>query len=137
MVIQKSPRISYILFLYILVVHKNLKKLAKSFGIRMDSKPFLTDTFFTFTGLMAGVGLNDLFRFIGGPINSAPLVVNGQDTGFKQDFLLQLGVAGLFVIAEYFGGLKYASKVGTGMVLGSTWANSSEVGGKTVSLTPL
>ena len=115
----------------------NLKKVAKSFGVRMDSKPFLTDTFFTFTGLMAGVGLNDLFRFIGGDLNHRPIILNGKDTGFAQDFLLQLGVAGLFIIAEYFGGLKYASKVGTGMVLGSTWANSSEVPGHTVSLTPL
>ena len=103
----------------------------------MDSKVFLTDSFFVLNGIFAGVGLNDLFRFLGGPFNSAPLMVNGQDTGYKQDFLLQLGVAGLFIVAEYFGGLKYASKVGTGMVLGSTWANSSEVPGHTVSLTPL
>ena len=116
----------------------NLKKVAKSFGVRMDSKPFLTDTFFTFTGLMAGVGLNDVFRFIGGPtLNKTPLVINGHDSGYKQDFLLQLAVGGLLILAEYFAGLKYASKVGTGVILGSTWANSSEVPGHIVSLTPL
>ena len=122
---------------FYILLHKNLKRLVKEFGVPMNSKPFLTDSFFLLNGIFAGVGLNDAFRLIGGQLNKTPLMVNGQDTGFKQDFLLQLVVGGLFIMAEYFAGLRYASKIGTGIILGSTWANSSEVPGKTVSLTPL
>ena len=114
----------------------NLKNLAKNFGVKMDSKPFLTDSFFVLNGIFAGVGLNDLFRLLNSKLNSQPLMINGADSGYKQDFLLQLAVGGLFIMAEYFGGLKYASKVGTGIILGSSWANQSEAQEKTVSLTP-
>ena len=114
----------------------NLKKVAKSFGVKMDSKPFLTDSFFILNGIFAGVGLNDLFRLLNSKLNSQPLIINGQDSGYKQDFLLQLAVGGLFIVAEYFGGLKYASKIGTGIIIGSGWANASESVDKTVSITP-
>jgi hypothetical protein len=114
----------------------NLKQVAKTFGVKMDSKPFLTDSFFTLNGIFAGVGLNDFFRLTNSPLNKAPLVIGGKDTGYKQDFLIQIGVGVLFVLAEYFAGLRYASKIGTGMMLGSTWANSSEAPDKTVSMTP-
>jgi len=114
----------------------NLKKVTKSIGIKVDSKPFLTDSFFTLNGIFAGVGLNDVFRFIGGEVNKKPIIVMGKDTGYKQDFLLQLIVGGLLIMSEYFAGVKYASKVGTGMIIGSTWANASEAPDKTVSMTP-
>ena len=102
----------------------------------MDSKPFLTDSFFVLNGIFAGVGLNDLFRLTNGKLNASPLIINGADSGYKQDFLLQISIGGLFILAEYFGGLKHASKLGTGIILGSSWANASEANDKTVSITP-
>ena len=102
----------------------------------MDSKPFLTDSFFVLNGIFAGVGLNDAFRLWNSPLNRAPLVIGGEDSGYKQDFLIQLAVGGLLIVAEYFGGVKHASKLGTGLILGSSWANASEAQNKTVSITP-
>jgi hypothetical protein len=117
-------------------VRNDLKQIAKMFGVRMDSKPFLTDSFFVLNGIFAGVGLNDLFRLFNSDLNKTPLMVGGKDTGYKQDFLVQLAVGGLFILAEYFGGLKHASKLGTGIILGTTWANASEAPDKTVSMAP-
>lgn len=102
----------------------------------MNSKPFLTDSFFTLNGIFVGIGLNDWFRLTNSPLNNQPIVVGGIDTDYDQDFLIQLAVGGLFILAEYFGGLKYASKLGYGMILGSTWANASESETKNVSITP-
>lgn len=114
----------------------NLKKVAKSFGVKMDSRPFLTDSFFFLNGIFIGIGLNDASRLLNSPLNNTPLVINGKDSGYNQDFLVQLAIGSLFILADYFGGLKHAAHMGYGVLLGAGWANASEAPDKTVSVTP-
>jgi len=99
------------------------------------NKDTASQGFFMLNGVLVGIGLNDLFRLTGTPINDQPLVIQEQPTGFEMDFVLQVLLALGVISSQYLLNIKYASSVGIGMLLGSVWADRAEHE-QAISITP-
>ena len=106
----------------------------KSIGFKVDDKNFLADGFFFLQGILVGITLNDIWRIFQLPGENKPVIIGNQAYEYEIDFVYQLVLA-LAMMASSAFGVKHAMGMGTGMALGSTIANHSEVG-KTISLLP-
>lgn len=113
-----------------------LDYVVKRLGGKLNNKTWLQNSHFMLIGLLSGIGLNDLWRILNLPGNNEPLLVKGEPSGYDLDYLYQLMIGTGFILLQFFGGVKFGATMGTGMILGSTLANKSEVG-KTISMTPV
>jgi hypothetical protein len=112
-----------------------LDDLYKAIGVHINDKNFLADWGFWFLqGILAGVGTNDVWRVLNLPGEGQPIVIGNMAKELEVDYVFQLIIAGLIIVADLFG-LKHGVGFGSGMILGSTWANLSE-SGVSVTLLP-
>lgn len=112
-----------------------LDDLYRAIGVHVSDKNFLADWGFWFLqGVLAGVATNDVWRILQLPGENKPVVIGNQAQKIEIDYIYQLMIAGAVIIADLFG-LKHGIGFGSGMILGSTWANLSEAG-TTVTLLP-
>jgi len=105
-----------------------LEDIYKAFGINPKDETLA----FILQGLFVGIALNDVWRILHLPGENIPVVIGNQALEYEVDFVYQLSIATLFVIAQIFG-LKHGMGFGAGVALGATFANQSEAG-KTVSM---
>ena len=105
-----------------------LDDLYKAIGVHVNDKNFLADWGFWFLqGILAGVGTNDAWRILNLPGEGKPIVIGNTAKKLELDYVFQLIIGGLIMAADIFG-LKHGIGFGSGMILGSTWANLSESG---------
>ena len=105
-----------------------LDDLYRKIGVHVSDKNFLADWGFWFLqGILAGVATNDVWRVLQLPGENVPIVIGNNAQKIDVDFVYQLTIAGIIMVADIFG-LKHGMGFGSGMVLGSTWANLSEAG---------
>ena len=105
-----------------------LDDLYRAVGVHVNDKNFLADWGFYFLqGILAGVGTNDVWRILNLPGEGVPIVVGNTAKKLEVDYIIQLLIAGAIMVADIFG-LKHGIGFGSGMILGSTWANLSETG---------
>lgn len=108
----------------------------KGLGMPINNQKYVTNWgWMLLHGMFIGIALNDIWRIFKLPGENVPVVAGNQAFDIELDFVYQLIIAGLVVIAQAFG-LKYGSGFGAGMALGSVMANTSETG-KTISILPI
>lgn len=103
-------------------------RIIKRSGLRVDNTKVAYHSFFVLQGIFAGIALNDIWRILNLPGNATPINVAGVPSTFHQDYLFQVGIAGVSALAEVIGGIDHGLAFAMGIFLGSTWANSSEAG---------
>ena len=113
-----------------------LDYIVKRLGGKINNKNWLQNSHFMLIGILSGIGLNDLWRILNLPGNDVPLMIKGEPSEFDTDYLYQILIGLGFIGLQFFGGVKFGATMGTGIILGSTLANKSEVG-KTISMTPV
>ena len=106
----------------------------RGIGLHVSDKNFLADGFWFLQGVLAGIGTNDLWRILNLPGEGQPIIIGNSAKELEVDYIFQLVIAGAVIVADLFG-LKHGVGFGSGMILGSTWANMSE-SGSTVTLLP-
>lgn len=112
-----------------------LDDLYRAIGVHVSDKNFLADWGFWFLqGILTGIATNDVWRIFQLPGENQPIVIGNSAQKLEVDYVLQLVIAGVIMVADIFG-FKHGIGFGSGMVLGSTWANLSE-SGQTVTLLP-
>ena len=112
-----------------------LEDFYKAIGFNVKNHEYAANWgFFMLQGLFIGIALNDAWRILQLPGENTPVVIGNQAQSIEVDFVYQLAIASIVVLAQAFG-LKYGSGYGAGIALGALIANTSE-SGKTVSMLP-
>jgi len=105
-----------------------LREVFKRAGQKVDSKAVAENGFFVLQGIFTGVALNDIWRILNLPGNNAPINVAGVNSTFDQDLIYQLVIAAAAAAAQVFFKIEHGLAFGTGISIGSIWANTSEKG---------
>jgi hypothetical protein len=104
-----------------------LKNGFNAFGLNMNSKSHLQTSFLVLQGLVTGIALNDVWRILNLPGNNQPVFINGQASKvYDVDFLYQAAIASVIFLSDVVFHVKGGMAFGSGMLLGSRWANISE-----------